>query len=130
MLLPRPVQIVGCSLVWQTLLFIGCGHQCGPTVPDVEEKAFLLPVLGFTAEGLGAAHDVTGEVLTFGLKLEAELAVVSHVSTEKIVAEEVEREFLVPRRVNLDVFGVRLVAVLQQFDFASAVPVKSNEAGV
>ena len=82
----------------------------------------LLPVQRFAPEGAGSFPDITGHVSSLRLQLEAELAVIGDLSSEKVITHKVKRNFLIPRSVDANQFGMCFVAVKQQLNFPGTVP--------
>lgn len=86
--------------------------------------AALLTVQAFTAERTGALHNAAGQIRSLRLQLKRELSMIGDMPSQKIVAHEIERKFLIPRSVDIDHFCVGFVAISQQLHFASAIPRK------
>ena len=73
----------------------------------------LLTVQAFAAERTGALHHVAGQVRSFWFQLKRKLSVIGDMTSQKVVADEIERKFLVPRGVDIDHLRVCFVAISQ-----------------
>ena len=89
---------------------------------SVTINASLPTVQTFAAECTGTLHHAAGQIRSLGLQLKRELPMVGDVTSQKVVADEIERKLLVPRSVDVNHLCVGFVAVSQELHFTSAIP--------